>query len=37
VERVLAQGYRTRDIASEGAQTVGTQAMGRLVAEAVLA
>lgn len=37
VERVLAQGYRTRDIASEGAQTVGTQAMGRLVAEAILA
>jgi 3-isopropylmalate dehydrogenase len=35
VETVLAQGYRTRDIAEPGATTVGTREMGRLVVEAL--
>jgi len=35
VDRVLDQGYRTRDIMSPGCQLVGTQEMGRLVAEAI--
>ena len=35
VEAVLAQGYRTRDIAEPGATTVGTREMGDLVVEAL--
>ena len=35
VEQVLAQGYRTRDIAEPGATTVGTREMGDLVVEAL--
>ena len=32
IEKVLAQGYRTVDIMSEGAKQVGTQEMGDLIA-----
>jgi len=35
VERVLAQGYRTADIAGPGTQVVGTAPMGDLVVEAL--
>ncbi len=35
VERVLAAGYRTQDIAQEGTHLVGTREMGEKVAEAV--
>ncbi|GBD12180.1 3-isopropylmalate dehydrogenase [bacterium HR24] len=35
VERVLAAGYRTLDIAQEGTRLVGTREMGEKVAEAV--
>ncbi len=35
VEAVLAQGYRTRDIAEPGATTIGTREMGDLVVEAL--
>jgi 3-isopropylmalate dehydrogenase len=35
VERVLAQGYRTPDIAAPGARTVGTAEMGDLVVRAL--
>jgi len=35
VEKVLAAGYRTRDIREEGAQLVGTREMGDLVVEAL--
>jgi len=35
VEAVLAQGYRTPDIAQEGCQTIGTREMGERVAEAI--
>ncbi len=35
VERVLAAGYRTQDIAQEGTRLVGTREMGEKVAEAV--
>jgi len=35
VEAVLAQGYRTRDIAEPGATVVGTRQMGDLVVEAL--
>ena len=36
VERVLAGGYRTADIAGEGEQFIGTSAMGSLIAEEVM-
>lgn len=35
VERVVDAGYRTEDLREEGKEIVGTQEMGRLVAEAV--
>jgi 3-isopropylmalate dehydrogenase len=35
VEEVLAQGYRTPEIAQPGTQVVGTQRMGDLIAQAV--
>jgi 3-isopropylmalate dehydrogenase len=35
VEDVLAQGYRTRDIAERGAKTIGTREMGDRVVEAL--
>ncbi len=35
VSEVLAEGYRTRDIYTEGTQLVGTKKMGDLIAQAV--
>ena len=35
VEGVLAEGYRTRDIAADGGDVVGTSRMGDVVAGAV--
>lgn len=35
VDRALAEGYRTADIAEPGAETVGTRAMGDLIVELV--
>ncbi|MDH4139422.1 MAG: 3-isopropylmalate dehydrogenase [Coriobacteriia bacterium] len=35
IERVLADGYRTKDIMSEGRELVGTSRMGDLIAERV--
>jgi 3-isopropylmalate dehydrogenase len=35
VGTVLKQGYRTRDIAEEGKQQVGTQEMGDLIADQI--
>ena len=32
VEGVLAEGYRTPDIAADGGETVGTRRMGEVVA-----
>ena len=37
VDAVLAEGVRTRDIADTGAEVVGTQVMGDLVTERLLA
>jgi len=36
VDRALAQGYRTPDIAEPGSETLGTRAMGDLIAELVI-
>ncbi|QXM05402.1 3-isopropylmalate dehydrogenase [Crassaminicella indica] len=36
VKKVLDQNYRTRDIASEGAEVIGTKEMGRLIREALI-
>jgi 3-isopropylmalate dehydrogenase len=35
VDDVLAKGYRTADIAEEGAEVVGTQVMGDLIADSI--
>jgi hypothetical protein len=35
VDRALAEGYRTADIAEPGSETMGTRAMGDLIAELV--
>jgi len=35
VEQVLAQGYRTRDIQSQGTKLLSTAEMGRFVLEAL--
>jgi 3-isopropylmalate dehydrogenase len=35
VDAVLARGYRTADIAEEGAEVVGTQVMGDLIADSI--
>jgi 3-isopropylmalate dehydrogenase len=35
IEKVLADGYRTKDIMSEGCELVGTSRMGELIAERV--
>ncbi len=37
VERVLGKGYRTSDLSSAGAETVGTRAMGRLICDEIQA
>lgn len=36
IQRVLAQGYRTKDVASPGTKRVGTQEMGRLIQSVIL-
>jgi len=36
VDRALAEGYRTPDIAEPGSETLGTRAMGDLIAELVI-
>ena len=36
VERVLATGFRTDDLAESGCQRVGTREMGQRVADAVM-
>jgi 3-isopropylmalate dehydrogenase len=35
VEHVVNEGYRTEDLREEGKKTVGTEEMGRLIAEAI--
>jgi 3-isopropylmalate dehydrogenase len=35
VEQVITAGYRTPDVREEGKTTVGTQQMGRLIAQAL--
>ncbi|NLV36316.1 MAG: 3-isopropylmalate dehydrogenase [Clostridiaceae bacterium] len=37
VKKVLAKGYRTKDISSEGFKTVGTKEMGKLIASEIKA
>ena len=36
IGRVLAEGYRTQDIGTEGARVIGTRAMGERILEAAL-